>query len=405
MTLLAVSFALPPMPYPQAIQIGRLLAALPETVVAVSGAAGSNGDDGFDRRLAFHVKVAHRPRLCGTAQWLATRLLPFYGRSPDEYASWVEPAETALMERLSSSGIRPGALATFGEPMSDHLLGLRLKQRLDLPWIAHFSDPWVDNPFRRHEPFANIVNRRLEREVIVRADRVVFTSAETQRLVMAKYPESWSDKTRVLGHSFDPSLYPDRRAAEGGPLVVRYLGNFYGHRTPIPLFRALLRLLRVSPEMLEGVVFELVGGVPKRMLLHPAFKALPAGLVRIVGSVPYAHSLELMVTADLLLVIDGPDDHSVFLPSKLIDYLGAGTPVFGIVPPGTSALLLKRLGGASADPRKTEDVATGLGHALGLIRRRRQERPDGPWGDPAVRGEFLIGRIATAFSGMLAELK
>lgn len=403
MRLLAVSYNLPPMLYPQAIQIGRLLSELPLEIAAVSGsvdvlATGLDSYDDFDRKLAFHLRVPYRPRLSG----LALKLVPFYGRSPDLFRGWVPAAETKLLAELEKTNFRPDVLATFGEPMSDHLLGLRLKRKLGIPWIAHFSDPWADNPFRRHEVFANIRNRRDERQVMDSADRVVFTSAETQDLVMRKYPPEWRQKTLVLGHSFDPDLYPPR-GHDSESLVVRYLGNFYGHRSPLPLFKALRLILDRKPQVLDKVVFELVGSLPSRMLLHPAFRGLPPGLVRLVGTVPYSKSMQMMASADLLLVIDGPDDLSVFLPSKLVDYVGAGVPIFGIVPPGTSARLLTRLGGAVADPRHPPQVADSLLQALEDVRQRRARGDDSAWGKAEVRSEFHIQRVTEIFTQLVME--
>ena len=74
--------------------------------------------------------------------------------------------------------------------------------------------------------------------------------------------------------------------------------------------------------------------------------------------------------ANLLLVIDGSDDLSVFLPSKLIDYLGAGVPILGIAPPGASADLLTRLRARVVDPRKPEAVA--LRSAIAEAAQRRK---------------------------------
>lgn len=88
-------------------------------------------------------------------------------------------------------------LRVFGQPRSDHLLGLHLKQRLRLPWLAHFSDPWTDTPFRRQGPFCRPVND---------ADRVIFTSAETLELVMRKYPAGRYAKACVLPHAYEPRL-------------------------------------------------------------------------------------------------------------------------------------------------------------------------------------------------------
>jgi glycosyltransferase involved in cell wall biosynthesis len=394
--LLAVSYMLPPDLYPQAIQIGRLLGHLAADVGVICGRPREPDAD-FDQRLAFRESVAFQPRLSGTMAMLARRFVPFYGRIPDELRAWVPRAERAAVGKLRDSEVRPDVMVTFGEPMSDHLLGLRLKAILGVPWTAHFSDPWTDNPFRRYEILAQLVNARLERKVIVGADRLIFTTEETLDLVMRKYPAAWRKKATVLPHSFDPALYPTPTRPQG-PIVVRYLGNFYGHRSPAPLFRALQLLLAQDPQILRGVQFELIGQMPARMRLHPSLRSLPDGLVRLRDTVPYSESLALMLNSDLLLVIDGPDDLSVFLPSKLIDYLGARVPIFGIVPPGASAKLLARLGAPVADPRNREQVAASLQLVLDRAKLRRAASNWQPWGDPAITDEYDIENVSTAFS-------
>ena len=186
---------------------------------------------------------------------------------------------------------------------------------------------------------------------------------------------------------------------------MRYLGNFYGHRSPVPLFRALRTILLDEPALLAGVRVELVGQMPRRMREHGTLRALPDGLVRLIDTVPYSRSLQLMSDADLLLVIDGPDDLSVFLPSKLVEYLGAGTPIFGIVPPGTSARLLARVGAPVADPRRPSDVAKGLREALRLVHARRSDPGRHAWGDPAVRAEFHVDRVRRDLTGMIEQAR
>jgi glycosyltransferase involved in cell wall biosynthesis len=109
-----------------------------------------------------------------------------------------------------------------------------------------------------------------------------------------------------------------------------------------------------------------------------------------------------MAESDLLLVIDGPDDLSVFLLSKLIEYIGAGIPIFGILPPGASANLVERLGGIVADPRDGAAVAAGLLRALELARRHRESAT--PWGNAIVREEFHAKRVAANFARMLDEM-
>jgi glycosyltransferase involved in cell wall biosynthesis len=407
MRLLAISYMLPPALYPQAIQIGRILARLPAEIGAVSGAAslmagGLDSDPEFDRRLAFRLEIPFRPALSGSALAIAKRFLPLYAAIPDEFRFWVAKAEAAVTTKLDESDFLPDLVASFGEPMSDHLLGLRLKRRYGLPWVAHFSDPWADSVFRRGQFLANAVNRRLEAQVIATADRIIFTSQETLDLVLRRYPDDLRYKMNVIPHGFDSKLYISP-SAKPERIVVRYLGSLFGRRNPLPLFRALKTILEQEPALVAGVGFELIGPVSSWIARRPAYRALPQGLVRIVDTVPYRESLRLMAGADLLLVIDMPDEVSVFLPSKLIDYLGASVPIMGIVPPGASAALLKRLDAVIADPRKPSEIVAGLRRALAEARQRRRASEPAPWGDPAIRAEYRIERTAAAFAEILRE--
>ena len=70
--------------------------------------------------------------------------------------------------------------------------------------------------------------------------------------------------------------------------------------------------------------------------------------------ISYIKSLEKMQQADILLIIDAAFEKSVFLPSKLIDYLGSKTPILGISPDGTTKDLLKSIGYKCIHPNDTE---------------------------------------------------
>ncbi len=407
MRVLAISFMLPPMLYPQAIQIGRLLSAGGLDLVTVSGkmAGSTAGPAGSafegSSQLRHSIQLAHKAPLQGMAHRLAMRLGPLYGRSPDEFVDWSRRSALAAADWLERNPGAVDVVASFGEPMSDHLIGLELKRRFGLPWLAHFSDPWADNPFRRFRPLANWRNRVLEARVIKEADCIVFTSVETLEMVMAKYPEAWKAKAKVLPHSFSPADFAAaaRAPADDGKLVLRYLGNFYGHRTPFPLFSALERLVARNPASAQDFRVELVGSLPKWMRLHGALKRLPPGLLTLKYSVSYQQSLKLMEQSDLLLVIDAPAKISVFLPSKLADYIGSGRPVLGIVPPGASQKLIGRIGGITADPAAPADVDAALIRALDMARAARAAQ--GVWGEGSVRAEFEIDRVTQSFAEML----
>jgi hypothetical protein len=127
---------------------------------------------------------------------------------------------------------------------------------------------------------------------------------------------------------------------------------------------------------------------------------LPPGLVRFLPSVPYCASLALMRQADLLLHIDAPAGESVFLASKLIDYLGARRPILAVTPRGTAARLVAGMEGWIADPAAPDMIATQLAAALDFAARHR----DADWGDGCARRRYDIARVAPDFAALVERV-
>ncbi|MGA1865737.1 MAG: hypothetical protein ACMUHX_11835 [bacterium] len=239
-------------------------------------------------------------------------------------------------------------ILSCSQPHSSHLVGYHLKKTMNKPWIAYFSDPWIDNPYSnyRSEKIYKY-HLKLENKVICNADYVLFTTKETQDLVMRKYPAAFLNKTGIIPHSFVPEWYnlsngKDER--NNGRIKVLHTGNFYGPRTPIPLFNNLIRLKREVKNISDKIEFLFYGD------MAPAYRSFICenklnDIVEIHNTIPYITSLGLMKNADYLLLIDAPltsTKESVFLPSKLVDYIGSYKKIIGITPDqGASAKLLK----------------------------------------------------------------
>ena len=385
--ILAISYDMPPVLSPRSIQVNRLLSRWSESgievhVVCASAASSvENREDlihGMVDSSGMHFHRVATPRgnridrifamMDGTGffQRAARHIYALFRLLPDSRARWIDCALSVASDLIRHRDY--SLLITFSNPVSDHLIGLRLRREVPISWIAHFSDPWIDDPYLRYRGLSRIWNAALERKVIGRADRLIFVCADTQELVMRKYPDSWKSKAFVVPQCFDRTAYPapsDNR----GNIVFRHLGSFFGMRTPEPLISALGRLRRENPHLLDGVVFEFIGECdqPARDLLSVH---ILKGVVRVVSLVPYRDSLRLMVDSDVLVLIDARDiDPNVFLPSKLIDYLGAKRPILGITPiRGPSADLIRKANGLIADPIHIEDVAEAVKVLIGEYR-------------------------------------
>ena len=383
--ILAISFRMPPMLSPRSIQVHRLLthwARMGHEIDVICGdpntAVWFRWDEDLvkiytdfilyhrvpsseARRFRFYDFLFRKPLLKN--KWLQKCLKNFQDNVesiPDLQYWWGRKARKAAVEIMKRSDF--DIIISFGSPMSDHLIGRKLKKLSGLPWIAHFSDPWVDNPYKTFSSFARSINAKQERQVVSEADQVFFVSEETRRLVMKKYPSDWWAKTHVIPHYFDSDLYP-KPTSRNSKVIFRHLGTFYLHRTPDPLFRALDFLKSQDSSLLENTLFEMVGAcIPAGLVDRLCHAYNLEDYVNVRPTVSYLDSLKLMKEAEVLILMDAPIiDPNVFLPCKLVDYLGAGRAILGITPlEGPSADLIRNTGGIVVDPRDIKGIANAI---------------------------------------------
>lgn len=393
---LLVATAFPPMTEPEAILIAKRLGNLPGwTIDAVVPAPFSGTGDpqtaAYAGRRFNRVERIAVPWLCR----VPPRILGPVQQLPDQLR-W---AKGRLVGRALALGLgNYDALISCSQWHSSHLAAHALKRyRPDLPWIAQFSDPWVRNPYNRYVWPIRWINARMERGVLNAADALVFTTAEISDLVLEDAPAAWRAKAQILPHAFDPALYPTSDRVGGSTIVVRHIGHFYGTRSPRPLFAALQRIAERAPLLLDDVAVELIGSVSPRALSDVPATGLPPSLIRLVPPVDYCRSLAMMREADLLVAVDAPAERSVFLPSKLVDYIGAGRPVLAITPPGAAASVIDAVGGWRADPRDPAAVATALEQALRYVRAHR----GAPFGAGPVRDRYHVRNVGAQFAAIL----
>lgn len=406
--LLAISWDMPPLSGPRAVQVSRTLKHLVplgwESWVVSFGPRSKryNQDHELASRLQAPDGVTLVPvpsleeRLVCRMLW---RVLPPLKLLPDEKWVWIGAASRAAL-RLAADR-RFDALVSFAQPWSDHLIGLRVHQATGLPWVAHFSDPWTDSPYLRGRRWQRRIWKRMEADVVRHADALVFVNEQTAERVMRKYPDEWRRKSHVVPHGYDRSdLFPAGSATPNERLTLAYTGRFYdGIRTPDPLLRALAALARRRPLARDLHVSFVGTAVASHRQL-----AVELGLdavVEFTGRVPFAESSRRANAADVLLVIDAPAAESLFLPSKLIDYLPADKPILALTPlRGASADLIRALGYPVIAPDDEPAIASAI---EALIVARQEGRLTTSATHTEVARQYDISQTAGAFAEILAR--
>ena len=339
-------------------------------------------------------------------EWLLVRALwrvaPPLKQWPDEKRVWMPGALAAA--RASLKRLPAEVLVSFGQPWTDHLIGLRLKRETGLPWVAHFSDPWVDSPYFRAGPWRRRQAASWERQVIEEATRVVFVNSYARDRVMAKYPDAWMRKAAVVPQGFEVPFRETAGVPSGGrALRLIYTGRFYhGIRTPETFLEAMAALNARLP--LAGRLEVQFIGADMRRYADQAASLRLGGSTAFPGRVTPGHAQERAAAADVLLIIDAPSDDgpSLFLPSKLVDYLPLRKPIFGVAPlAGPTADLLGELGYPVVDPRDVAGIAAllrNLVEGAGGIPRPSPQHD-------AVASRYAVRETTRAFAAVLDAAK
>ncbi len=224
-------------------------------------------------------------------------------------------------------------------PIVSHLVALKLKSLSNLYWVACFSDPWTQSSYYfSPNRIVKKIDEYLEKKVMFTADKIIVTTDQTKRLFLEKY--KIEDKIEVVPNSYDFLGFPDGRQEEKeNKFVITHAGNFYGPRSPEPFFRA-LKMLKNEMDIDGKIKVKLIGQIEKGKSLIKKYQL--ENIVQLIDTVPRKEILHHLISADALLLIDAPSEkESVFLPSKLMEYINIGKPILAIVPAGASADVIR----------------------------------------------------------------
>lgn len=230
---------------------------------------------------------------------------------------------------------KPDIIYSRSYPLSSTLLAQRVKKKFDVPWVLHLSDPWAlsfegDSPATNFRGLARKWNRRRERQCFALADTISLTSSKTIDLYKQSYPE-YAHKFILTPNVFDEDLTSDKSIQFGEKLQVVYTGGFGEKRSPLFYLKGISEFLRENPDVSNKVEFIFTG--PLTRLNKSIFDKFQCSQIRHLGVISYNTMLSLQQQAHVLVNIDTDipnPEHSVFFPSKLLEYFAANRRVLNI---------------------------------------------------------------------------
>jgi glycosyltransferase involved in cell wall biosynthesis len=247
---------------------------------------------------------------------------------PDPRKGWNKYALKKAAELIREFNIN--TVVTTSPPHSTQLIGLKLKQKFNIRWIADLRDPWTDiyyyNQFN-HTALARKVDQNFERKVVENADLLVTVSEDVKRIFAEKSRFPIAKKTVVIPNGFDEEDFRVSNVPAETRKVITYTGTI-SEAYDVDCFLEALSGLNES--LKSNLLIRFVGKVPPSV--EKKFRG--TGLeVELVGYVDHSKSIEYLFRSDLLLlVLPKVKNNRGILTGKFFEYLASQKPVLAIGP-------------------------------------------------------------------------
>jgi len=246
---------------------------------------------------------------------------------PDARFLWVKPSVKYLKKYIQENNI--DTIVTSGPPHSLHLIGLQLKQDLDIKWIADFRDPWTTIGYHKAlklSDYAEKKHKQLEHRVLNAADTIIVTSKTTK----TEFQAITSKPIEVITNGYDVENVAKQSLDE--KFTLAHIGSFLSERNPRILWKALKELVKENPDFKNDFQLKLIGAISQEVLdAISEFKL--QDYVLNLGYVSHQEAVEHQRKSQVLLLIEiDSEETKSIIPGKLFEYLVSERPIIAIGP-------------------------------------------------------------------------
>ena len=247
---------------------------------------------------------------------------------PDPRKGWNRYALKKASELIRQFNI--DTVVTTSPPHSTQLIGLKLKQKFNIKWIADLRDPWTDiyyyNQFK-HTALARTIDLQYERKVVENADLLVTVSEDVKRIFAGKSSLPVAAKTVVIPNGFDEDDFLLKQVPAETKKVITYTGTI-SEAYPVDCF--LQALSALDQGLKSQILIRFVGKVPPSVVQKFRNTQLE---IELVGYVDHTKSIEYLFRSTLLLLVipEVKNNHGI-LTGKFFEYLASQKPILAIGP-------------------------------------------------------------------------
>ena len=246
---------------------------------------------------------------------------------PDARKNWVKPSVDFLTDYIQKENIE--TIITTGPPHSLHLIGLQLKQKLDVKWIADFRDPWTTIGYHKKLKLtkaSQLKHQDLELKVLNSADQLIVTSENTKR----EFEFKTNQPIAVITNGYDTTI--SERPKKDSKFTIAHIGSLLSERNPKHLWEALSELINENEAFNADFELKLIGVVSDDVL-QEIYSHNLKDYTNVVGYVSHDDAIKAQMQSQVLLLIEiDSEDTKAIIPGKLFEYMISNTPILAIGP-------------------------------------------------------------------------
>lgn len=243
---------------------------------------------------------------------------------PDARFLWAKPSISYLSEYLKEHKI--DAILTDGPPHTNTLIGLRLSQMLNIPWLADFQDPWTQVDYYAKMKIgkrADQKHKRLEQEVFQTARKITIASPSWKTDLEA----IGAKNVDVIYYGYDESDFLGFKKQPSPVFSIFHAGLLGSDRNISIFFETIRELLSETPALKAIIRMEFAGEVDHSIKEAVELNGL-SDITIFSGMLSRKTVIEKYQSASLLLLpVNQAENAKGRIPGKLFEYLRTYTPI------------------------------------------------------------------------------
>lgn len=217
-------------------------------------------------------------------------------------------------------------------PHSTQLIGIKLKKKYGVKWIADLRDPWTDIFYNKlfYKTFiSSAIDKYYEKKVLTSADKIIVVSKSIQNLFLSKVKTNIQEKFEIIPNGYDEGDFENiKNELPENEIIITYTGTISTIHNITGFLHALKNILSKETHIkikLVGKVNEKIKDEINRSGINKIFEY--------VGYVDHNKSIgHLSRSSIVLLLIPDIKNNKGILTGKLFEYLGVKKPVLCLGP-------------------------------------------------------------------------